>query len=169
MDRNRQRTHLPKIIEMEHPLIKRQRQALRAMNEKNFRVAIPLFEEILKESPSWEHGRGFYNLAGCYEDIGELNRAEENYLNALRVQPMYHVFIGGYASFLYLFGEPAKAFEWYLKYLKSISEFRGVGGTPTPDLERMGQSKSILFDLGKRLGWNRNEVEKRISDFLIGK
>lgn len=56
-------------------------------------------------------------LAQCYEDIGSLELAEENYRAALKYESMNNIFLGGYASFLYLHGKPEEAFNAYLDLL----------------------------------------------------
>ena len=63
----------------------------------------------MKEQPDWEHGFGFHYLAGCYE-MGKLELAEKCYNAALQYEPANPILFGGLASFLYLHGEPEKAF-----------------------------------------------------------
>ncbi len=151
---------------MENQLIKYEKDALEAVNNQNFQLAISLFEEIVRQNPKWEHGQAFCNLAGCYEDIGELERAEENYLNALNIQPDYYIFVGNYAGFLYQFGDPQIAFDWYLKLLKIESNFLGIGGEKTPDSQQIKRAKLGLIALGEKLGWSKDEVETRIANYL---
>jgi tetratricopeptide (TPR) repeat protein len=103
---------------MSSDLVKLEREALALMNEGKNKRAAELFSKIVKERPDWEHGHGFYNLAGCYEDLGDLDKAEENYRRALEYNAQDEIFLGGYASFLYLHRDPQSAFEEYLKLWK---------------------------------------------------
>ncbi len=52
-------------------LVKLEKYALEAMNRGDYRQAIALYSEIVERNPYWEHGQAFYDLAGCYWDIGE--------------------------------------------------------------------------------------------------
>jgi tetratricopeptide (TPR) repeat protein len=151
---------------MTNPLVEYETQAFEARNRGDFESAILLYEKIVNQNPNWEHGQAYYDLAGCYWDIGEIEKAKENYLRALNIQPLYYIFVGGYAAFLFEFGEPQIAFDWYLKLLKIESEFTGIGGVRNPDLEGMKQTKLGLIRLGEKMGWDKNEVETRIADYL---
>jgi len=150
---------------MENQLIKYEKDALEAMNNQDFQLAISLFEEIVKQNPNWEHGQAFYDLAGCYEDTGQLEKAKENYVQALKIQPDYSIFVGGYASFLYQFGEPQVAFDWYLKLLKIETENKPLEWT-SENQRQLDNIKVGLFALGEKLGWSKDEVETRIAECL---
>jgi tetratricopeptide (TPR) repeat protein len=150
---------------MTNPLVEYEKNAFDARRNKNFQVAISLYEKIVVENPNWEHGEAFYNLAGCYEDIGELEKAEENYLNALNIQPEYYIFVGGYASFLYQFSEPQTAFDWYLKLLKIEKENKPLEWT-SENQWQLDDIKINLFALGEKLDWSKDEVETRIANYL---
>lgn len=145
---------------MTNPLVKYESEAFEARRKKDFQVAISLYEKIVSENPNWEHGQAFYDLAGCYWDIGEIEKAEKNYLRALNIQPNYYIFVGGYASFLYRFGKPETAFDWYLKLLKIETDISSDGN---PQIENVNKG---LFALGEKLGWNKDAVEKRVTDYL---
>jgi Flp pilus assembly protein TadD len=108
--------------------------------------AVHLFEQLLAVSPEWEHGTGFYSLACCYEDLGELKKAEDCFRKALSVQPRSSIFQGGWASFLYLHGKPQDAFEVHLRLLDQGE-----------DLQRI---MPALMTLGARLGYSDSGVEK---------
>ena len=103
---------------MSRHLVDLERRALDFRNSGHIEEATELFSAIIKEQPDWEHGTGFYNLACCYEDLGRLDLAEECYNAALRFEPANPYFLGGLASFLYLHGEPEKAFNSYLILLE---------------------------------------------------
>jgi len=143
-------------------LVKLEKYALEAMNRKDYRHAIALYKEIISQNPGWEHGQAFYDLAGCYEDIGNLEKAKENYLRALEIQPNYHIFVGGYAGFLDQYGDPREAFELYLKLLRLETEFKPLEWGPE-NQQQIDRIKSNLYVLGARLGWNQDDVEKVIA------
>lgn len=85
---------------MRHHLLDLKRKALDFRSSGRLREAAELFSAILKEQPDWEHGAGYYDLAGCYEDLGQFELAEECYNAALRYQPANPYFLCGLASFL---------------------------------------------------------------------
>ena len=103
---------------MKSHLITLDRKARELRNAGCLAEAAELFAAIVKEQPDWEHGTAFYNLAGCYEDLGELTLAEQCYRDALRYEPRNPHFVGGFASFLYLHGDADKALESYLTLLE---------------------------------------------------
>jgi Flp pilus assembly protein TadD len=90
-------------------------QALALMNRGEKAKATELFKAIIRKRPDWENGEAFYDVAGCQEDLGELDKASENYRRALEYEPRNPYFLGGYASFLYLHGDPRSAFEQHLR------------------------------------------------------
>lgn len=103
---------------MKSDLVKLEQEALALMNAGQKEKAIELFSAIVKEQPDWEHGEALYDLAGCYEDLGNLPKADESYRRAIEYGPGNTYFWGGYASFLYLHGSPEDAFEAYLHLLR---------------------------------------------------
>ncbi|MDP3092208.1 MAG: tetratricopeptide repeat protein [Nitrospira sp.] len=82
-----------------------------------YRLASELFLKIVTELPEYEHGFCFYDLAICMEELGEFEAAERYYLQALAYQPDDSIRLGGYASFLYLHGNPRVAFYMHLRLL----------------------------------------------------
>lgn len=140
-------------------LVELERRALDLQNSGKPQEAAELFSAIVKERPDWEHGMGFYNLAGCYEDLGRLELAEECYYAALRYQPAYDVFLGGLASFLYLHGKPEKAFNAYLEVLKVCKKNNSENG-----VERCITG---LKELGKKMGWPETVVTEKIESTLL--
>jgi Flp pilus assembly protein TadD len=103
---------------MKYQLIEIEEKALALQRSGQLREAIEQFAAIAKEQPDWEHGTVFYHLACCYEDLSEFSSAEQSYRNALVYQPKNPIFLGGLASFLYLHGDPAAAFEAYRNLLE---------------------------------------------------
>jgi tetratricopeptide (TPR) repeat protein len=139
---------------MTHHLIELEQKALSLQNAGKFKEAADLFAEIVKELPDWEHGRGFYCLANNYEDSGQLEKAEQAYKSALRYQPAYEIFLGGYASFLYLHGDPERAFNAHLELLE-------VERIEKHD-DAMERTTNALRALGKKMGLSDAEIENRI-------
>ena len=103
---------------MRSELVHLEQQALALMNAGQMDRASKLWLTIINEEPSWEHGEALYNLASCYEDLGNLTSAKQCYTDALNYGPQNTIFWGAYASFLYLHGDPREAFEAYIKVLQ---------------------------------------------------
>jgi len=123
-------------------------EAVRLMNKGKLKDAIELFEKVINERPDFEHGMEFYHLAGCYEDLGDLEKAEQNYLKALSYGPGDTIRMGGYAAFLYLHGDPEKSFEMHLKLLSDPTFAEGA--------------ITSLKALGTRLGLTEEQVRQKI-------
>src|ERR1035438_188057 len=102
---------------MSHYLVELERKADALKNAGRNAEAAELFSTIVEVQPDWEHGTALHMLAQCYEDVGKLELAEENYRAALKYEPANDIFLGGYASFLYLHGKPEDAFNAYLELL----------------------------------------------------
>lgn len=145
---------------MTNPLAEYEKEAFEARGRKEYQRAISLYEKIVKENPKWEHGQAFCNLAGCYEDIGELEKAEKNYLAALNIQPEYYIFVANYAAFLYLHKEPQIAFDWYLKLLKIEINISSA------ENQQLDNIKTALLELGEKLGWSKDRVQTQIAEYL---
>lgn len=145
---------------MTHRLVELEQKALTLQNAGQFKEAAELFAAIVKEQPDWEHGQGFYCLANNYEDSGQLDKAEEAYKSALRYQPAYDIFLGGYASFLYLHGDPENAFKVHLELL----EIERINKNDA-SIER---TKIALRALGNKMGLTKSEIESRIENGIFG-
>jgi tetratricopeptide (TPR) repeat protein len=144
---------------MTHHLVELEQKALSLQNAGKFKEAAELFAAIVKEQPDWEHGRGFYSLANNYEDSGQLEKAEQAYKSALRYQPAYDIFLGGYASFLYLHGDPERAFKAHLELL----EIERIA----KDDVAMESTTIALRALGEKMGVSEAEIERRIKNGLF--
>jgi Flp pilus assembly protein TadD len=142
--------------EMSNHLIDLERRASDFQKSGQIREAAELFSAIVKEQPDWEHGLGFYSLACCYEDLGQLELAEGCYNAALRFEPANPYFLGGLASFLYLHGEPEKAFNAYLTLLEVYKMERDEKGVE--------QATIALKALGKKMGLSEASVAERIDN-----
>lgn len=65
----------------------KEQQALAAQIEGDFERAIMIWNQILAAYPDWEHGFTHYNLAGCYEEAGQIDLAIETYRTAIKISP----------------------------------------------------------------------------------
>jgi len=127
------------------------------MNSGKKEQAVELFSAIIKQRPDWEHGLTFFNLAGCLEDLGQLEQAEQSYQRAIKYGPGNPIIWGGYASFLYLHGDPQDAFEAHLKLLRleraCCSE---------PSSEQVETITIALTSLADKLGMSREDLNEQI-------
>lgn len=98
---------------------RKERKARALMEQGCLRQAIDLFLEIVSERVDWEHGQILFDLACCYEASGCPIEAEDYYRRALCLNPHDPYFLGAYASFLYLHGNPSEAYKAYLDYIKA--------------------------------------------------
>lgn len=78
------------------------RQGLRYVRERKYLEAIEIFNKIINENPSYEHGRIYYDLGGCYEDIGKFDKAEEYYKKSLKYEPNDIIRLGGLGSLYFI-------------------------------------------------------------------
>src|SRR5207237_736317 len=83
-----------------------EREAMQHRKDGNVSEAVRLYRQLLAQQPDWENGLGFYNLASCYEVLGEISSARSAYLKALVFAPQDTAILGGYASFLLRYGSP---------------------------------------------------------------
>ena len=139
---------------MKSHLIDLERKALQLRNAGRLKEAAELFAAIVKDQPDWEHGTAFYNLACCYEDLAELALAEHCFSKALDYDPKSPIFLGGHAAFLYIHGDPSKAFSSYLNLL----ERHKVNN----DQKGIESAMIALKTLGKQMGISDEAVAERI-------
>jgi Tfp pilus assembly protein PilF len=142
---------------MGHHLVELERRAYALKNAGRNAEAAQLFSAIVEEQPDWEHGTAFHLLAQCYEDLGQLELAEENYRAALRYEPANDIFLGGFASFLHLHGDPEDAFKAYLDILVLEKRSGYEDGTK--------RTMTGLKALGAKLGWSDVEISERMRVF----
>lgn len=129
-------------------------EALELMNNGQKEEAAGLFSQIVAERPDWEHGGAAYDLAGCLEDLGQLDQARLYYQQAVHYDPGNPYFWGGYASFLYLHGNPQEAFDTHIRLLtidrRSKTSGKGEGVV------------RILRELASKLGMDEDQFNSRI-------
>jgi tetratricopeptide (TPR) repeat protein len=105
--------------------------------------AIEQLEFVLRAHPHFEHGFANYDLAGCYEDIGQYVKAEQQYREALSINPDDPMFVGGLASFTFLYGDPKESLDLHLKLLRDES---------TREIGRRKQLLDIAEKLARKTG-----------------
>jgi len=145
---------------MRSHLVKLEQEALALKNAGKKEEAAQLYSAIVTERPDWEHGLTFYNLAGCLEDLGQLEQAEKSYQSAIEYGPSNPIIWGGYASFLYLHGDPKDAMEAHLKLL-SLER-----ASSQPDTEEIEHIKVALVSLADKLGMSREDLNDQIGRAL---
>jgi Tfp pilus assembly protein PilF len=129
--------------------------ALEAIRLRKPDAAVPLLKQIISVDPAWSHGAAHYNLAGCYEDVGEIENARVHYEEALRISPGNDLFMGGYASFLYLHGMPREALTAHLRLIEAYS---------INDLENeVAAVRPALVALAKKLDWSDVQLEQEVA------
>jgi YD repeat-containing protein len=136
-----------------------EKQALAFMNGGQKRKAAELFTAIIREQPDWEHGEAFYDLAICQEDLGELDKASESYRRALEYEPSNPYFLGGYASFLYLHGDPREAFDAHLNLLEIER-----ATNPRPNDDAIQGLIVVLRSLADKLGMTSSEIGAKLQE-----
>jgi Flp pilus assembly protein TadD len=139
-------------------LVDLERKAFELRNAGRMQEAAEVLSVIVRVRPDWEHGAAVYSLASCYEDLGDLEQAENRYRQALRYGPASPIFLGGYASFLYLHGEARKAFASFLRLLIVERANRNQAG--------VRNALVALQSLGRKMGLSVDDVSARIAAAL---
>ena len=106
------------IIMKNNDCIELEQIAIKYQNKGEFEKAAKYFEKIINLNSDYEHGFCYYQLASCLEELGILAEAEKNYLKSLEHVSDDDIRLGGYASFLYLYGDPIEASFKYLELIK---------------------------------------------------
>ena len=135
------------------------RKASALKNAGDLQSATSLFEQVLQSQPDWEHGYGFFQLAQCYEESRRIADARAAYERAVQISPTDPILLGGFASFLYLNGDPRQAFDEHIRLL-ALERKRG-------DTNGMASTTTALKSLGSRLGWSDKETEAQIAKASI--
>jgi tetratricopeptide (TPR) repeat protein len=146
---------------MSQSLLELAKRALMLKNSGQHGEAAALYEVILSSQPDWEHGYGAFSLAECYEEQGDIRKAELAYETAVSTNPTDPVLLGGHASFLYLHREASQAFDAYLNLLAldlAQSNAQGAAGNVL-----------ALNELGRRMGLSQEAIDARIARASTGK
>jgi tetratricopeptide (TPR) repeat protein len=141
------------IITQSH-LIQMSLDASVLMKAADWGSASKLYEVILKEHPNWEHGYGWFQLAHCYEEAGQIEEAGIAYEHAFKTNPTDTIIMGGLASFLYLHGNKTSAYNLHVQL---IALERKKGETKCAAVTMIALNK-----LGEQLGLTNKEIESDI-------
>jgi Flp pilus assembly protein TadD len=150
---------MPSRVITNHHLIELERKAFELRTAGRLKEAADTLSAIVRERPDWEHGAAMYSLANCYEDLGDLEQAESRYREALRYGPKSPIFLGGYASFLYVHGEARRAFASFLELLIVERLNRNQAGVQN--------AMVALQTLGRKIGLSAQDVSARITAALF--
>ncbi len=131
-------------------IVKLEQEALHQRNIGNIKEAAKLFREIVNQSPNYEHGMPYYNLACCLEDLNELEEAEKNFIKSLEFFPDDPIRLGGYASFLYLGGNLKRSFDVFVKLFKVQKKYG----------DDMSKVLMNLENIRKKIGLTEQDVIK---------
>ena len=131
-----------------------EREAMQHRKDGNVSEAVRLYRQLLAKEPDWQNGVGFYNLASCYEDLGEILSARSAYLKALVFAPEDTLILAGYASFLLRYGFPEEALDAHLRLLRAK-----VRGENRKDLE---STTKVILELAEKTGIPGAIVEEYI-------
>lgn len=137
---------------MKH-LVECEQKALSLQNQGDYKNAADLFRKIVNEHPSYEFGLCYYSLAYCLEELGELEEAKKNYIKAIEFDNEDPNRLGGYASFLYLHGNPLEAFDKHLELMKLENKL-GLD---------VSKTIIVLKKLGEKLGLTNAEILRKIN------
>ncbi len=131
-----------------------EREAMQHRKDGNVSEAVRLYRQLLARQPDWENGLGFYNLASCYEVLGEISSARSAYLKALVFAPEDTVILGGYASFLLRYGSPEEALDAYLRLLRAR--------VPRENRKDLESTTKTILELAEKTGIPGAIVEEYI-------
>ena len=142
------------MSEKQQSALEKWRQAMRLKDSRNWDSAAKLIEDLLREQSDWEHGYGHYHLAECYEERERTDKARIAYESAVSKSPTDPALLGGLASFLYLHGDAAEAFDRYLQLLALDRKQGNEAGA--------AQTLTALRTLGSRLNLSEEEIESKV-------
>jgi Tfp pilus assembly protein PilF len=140
-------------------LAKMEETATILINERKYKEASLILDQIVSEAPDWRHGMAHYNLAQCHEVLGEPEAAKTSYLKAMKHDDLpvpNDVFLGGYAAFLYRHGAPSEAFEAYLKLVRAYRARQ--------DQQSIRNIVPMLLDLGGKLGLTPQQIRAQMQE-----
>jgi Flp pilus assembly protein TadD len=112
-------------------------EALGFVQNGRWQEAVPLLKSLLDQSPDYEHGAPWYDLACCHDELGEVAEARRCYERALGFDPMSPIFLGGLASHLYRHGTPEEALAAFTRYLQAVGENSELGRKVRPAVENL--------------------------------
>lgn len=134
-----------------------EQEGLQRLRDGDHKAAAEIFSTIVERAPDYEHGACFYDLAVCLEELGQFAQAEVHFKRALEYLPDDTVRLGGYASFLYLYGKPEDAFRVHLRLLHLFQRQKNA----------TGEQRALLAirTLGSNTGLSEEEVTRAIESY----
>lgn len=127
-----------------------ERRARFLQREGKLSEAISLFMQILRVNEGWEHGLCCFEVASCYEELGNTAMAYQYFKRSLAFEPESDLFLSGLASFLYVHGTPSEAFDTHLELVGLLARHRSD--------DRLSVARTALQELGKKLGMSDVQV-----------
>jgi Flp pilus assembly protein TadD len=112
--------------------------------------AFEIFSAIAEQQPDWEHGRCYYEMALCCEELERFVEAEKFFRSALKYEPQNDFYLGGLASFLYVHGDPKRAFDAHIELSKLKLRQGDQAGVRTVNV--------ALEALGHKIGMTDKEI-----------
>lgn len=128
--------------------------AYRHIRKNEYSAAAEIFMKIVEAEPTWEHGTAAYSLACALEETGDFTRSRIYYELALNCNPIDEHFLEGFASFLFLNGDPMEAFEFIIELLRK-NRF---------SQKHLEGRRYVLETLANKLGWSIKELNSRIEE-----
>ena len=95
--------------------------ALQLMQQERYKEAIVLLQKVLQASH--KNSAPYINIAIAYGKVGEQEKAEEQFMSALQINPSHAVTLNEYALLLRRTGRYKEAREQYEKLLKFYPGF----------------------------------------------
>ena len=133
-----------------------EQEGLKAFNSKKYGLAIKFFRRIIDLDSAFEHGNAFFYLANALEITGDIEAAEKAFIKAIEYEDTDPDKVGGYASFLYRHRSAEEAFKAYLKWVLVAKQWN--------DLEELKRLYPIIFELGEKMDWSKEKVQKAIDE-----
>lgn len=144
---------------MRNELIQMEQEGRALRQAGEFRRAVDVFTALVEKQPDWEHGLCYHEMAGCYEAMGRLQEAEQQYRLAVSYEPNCEIYLGGLASFLYLYGQLQDAFDTHLNLVTLYASRH--------DQKNVDSIIPTLKELGSKLGMTDDDVLQRIHHFQV--
>lgn len=132
--------------------------AIKKIRQKQYKYATDELKAICMIQPDYECGYAYYNLARALHKLEKCSDASNAYLAAIKQDSKNEIFWGGYASFLFLHGNPQEAFNAYLQLYRI-------------ERENMMNTDDTLIgikELAQQLKLSDAELKKRLKNLGTG-
>jgi Flp pilus assembly protein TadD len=142
---------------MSKELVELEKKARNLRASGQFEEAIGVLLVMVQRQPDWEHGLCYYELAVCYEELGRLNEAHDNFRKALVYEPENTYYLTGLATHLEDYGDQWDAFRAYLNLLRAQVKFGEHGEEST---------RLSLKKIAERLKLSEKHLQQHLDDAL---